>query len=170
MKYLVLLGILLGSVTLLTAQKETINWMSWEEAVEKNKVEPRKIYVDLYTGWCGWCKKMDALTFKDKHLAKYMNENVYAVKFDAERKDTIQFNGHSFAFQGGGRRGAHQLATAMVDGQLGYPSFVAFDQNFERIFISPGFKDTEAVFTEIEYLSEEIYKEQGFKAYIESQK
>ena len=73
----------------LNAQK--VNWMSWDEAVEANKQNPKLIFVDVYTDWCGWCKKMDASTFGNPVIAKYMSENYYAVKFNAEGKDTINF-------------------------------------------------------------------------------
>ena len=44
---------LLSLVTQATAQ---VNWLTWEEAQERNKKEPRKIFVDVYTQWCGWFK------------------------------------------------------------------------------------------------------------------
>ena len=31
--------------------------------------------VDVYTDWCGWCKKMDKETFNHPVIAKYINEN-----------------------------------------------------------------------------------------------
>ena len=57
---------------------------------------PKKVFIDLYTSWCGWCKRMDATTFKQRAIVEYMNQKYYAVKFDAETRDTINFNGHSF--------------------------------------------------------------------------
>lgn len=56
-----------------------ITWMSFEEAVAKSQKEPRKMFIDVYTDWCGWCKRMDATTFQDSIVAKYMGEKFYAV-------------------------------------------------------------------------------------------
>ena len=42
-----------------------IEWLTWDQAVAKMEKEPRKIMVDVYTDWCGWCKRMDASTFQD---------------------------------------------------------------------------------------------------------
>ena len=42
---------------------DKINWLTWEEALEKTEEEPRKIFVDIYTDWCGWCKKLSANVF-----------------------------------------------------------------------------------------------------------
>ena len=57
-------------------KKSGINWISLEEAQRLNEKEPRKIIIDLYTSWCGWCKKMDASTFAHPVVAKYVNEKI----------------------------------------------------------------------------------------------
>ena len=42
------------------AQDAKVNWLTIEEAEALNKKEPRKIFVDFYTDWCGWCKRIAA--------------------------------------------------------------------------------------------------------------
>jgi len=149
-----------------TAGADTkINWMTWEEAYEANKKEPRKIFIDVYTDWCGWCKKMDKSTFIDASVVKELNENFYAVKFDAEMKKDIDFNGATFSFAGSGRRGSHQLAFALLDGRMSYPSFVLLDENFGRIMLAPGYKTPEQLVPQLTYTSSEAYKKQNFDAY-----
>ncbi len=118
-----------------------INWMSWNEAVAANNDEPRFIFVDTYTDWCGWCKKMDASTFANPVIAEYMNEHYYAVKMDAEMKDTIEFNGYTFVNpQPDRKRSTHQLAASLLDNKLSYPSFIFLNAEFQRIQILPGYK------------------------------
>ena len=86
MKRLVVLFILacVGFYSKGLAQESKVKWYTFEEAVELNKAEQRKIFIDVYTDWCGWCKKMDATTFNSPEIAKILNEEYYAVKFDAE--------------------------------------------------------------------------------------
>lgn len=62
-----------------------VKWMTFEQAVERTKTEKRKIFIDVYTDWCGWCKVMDKNTFADPAVAKLLNEKFYPVKFDAEQ-------------------------------------------------------------------------------------
>lgn len=144
---------------------EAINWMTWEEAIKANKEEPRKIFVDVYTSWCGWCKKMDKTTFQDPAIIKALNKDFYAVKFDAEQKDPILFNESVFKFVNQGRRGVHQLAYALLDGRLGYPAFVLLDESFSRIMVSPGYKQPNQLIKELSFASEEAYKETSWQEY-----
>lgn len=123
------------------AQSGKINWMSWEEAVEANKKEPRLIFVDTYTDWCGWCKRMDQTTFIHPVIVEYMNKHYYAVKLDAEMSDTITFNGYQFVNNNpGGRRSTHQLAASLLDNKMSYPSFIFLNEKFERLQIVPGYQ------------------------------
>ena len=89
-------------------------------------------------------KKMDKETFTDPEIVRYLNENFYPVKFNAEQREPIDFNNKTFEFIKSGRRGVHQLAYALLDGRLGYPAFVTLDESFARIMISPGYKKAQS--------------------------
>lgn len=150
MKYLSLLtiSVLLFSVRTVSAQTESdkINWLTWEEAHAKQQEEPRKIFIDIYTDWCGWCKKMDQSTFKDPAVVKTLNTMYYPVKFDAERTDTILFNNHEFVNpKPNARRSAHTFAVTLLEGQMSYPSYAILDENYNRIHILKGFKRVPAL-------------------------
>lgn len=98
LKNIFLYTILVTLTTSVFAQKHKgpINWLSLEEADSMYKVQPRPMFIDVYTDWCGWCKRMDASTFQDEAVAKYLNDNFYPVKLDAETKDTINFMGREY--------------------------------------------------------------------------
>src|SRR5664279_713123 len=68
---------------------EKIRWYSFEEAYTLNKKKPKKIFIDVFTDWCGWCRKMDAETFTNPTISEYMSDHFYCVKLNAERKDTV---------------------------------------------------------------------------------
>ncbi|MBK8564236.1 MAG: DUF255 domain-containing protein [Saprospiraceae bacterium] len=135
-----------------------INWMTWDEAIKANEKAPKKIFIDFYTNWCGWCKRMDATTFADPSVAEYINKNYYAVKFNAEQKEDIVFQGTTFSFKRSDRGGVHTLAFELLDGRLGYPSYVYLQPNYERILISPGYKDVPMLQKELKFVAEEHYK------------
>jgi thioredoxin-related protein len=142
-----------------------IRWYSWEEAVAACERSPRKIFVDVYTDWCGYCKRMDASTFTDSLVADYINKHFYAVKFNAEQQTVINYKGHTFAFQRNGTRGYHELAAALLDNKLQYPSFVYLDEQHNRITISPGYKAPDGLMRELRYVVGEHYKTIRFEQY-----
>jgi len=151
-----------------TAEAAEIKWYSWEEAMAANEKNPKKVFVDVYTDWCGWCKRMDATTFKDESVVEYLNQNFYAVKLDAEQKESITFDGHTFKFIDQGRRGVHELAYALLDGKLGYPAYVYLNEEMERITVSPGYKPAETLMQELKYIGGDHYKSKSFKEYTQS--
>ena len=60
-----------------------IDWIELDNNTEI-KNNGKKIIIDLYTDWCGWCKVMDRNTFTDKQVIEYINNYFLPVKFDAE--------------------------------------------------------------------------------------
>ncbi len=155
-----------------SAAVEKIKWMSWSEATEANNKVPKKILVDVYTSWCGWCKVMDKQTFTNDTIAEYLNKHFYCVKLDAEGRDTIRFDNKDFVFispeKGGGRNGVHTLAYALLDGNMGYPSIVYLTEKFERTAISPGYKTPDKLLPELRFTAEEEFKTKTFQDYIKS--
>ena len=148
-----------------------VKWMSFEEAVEKSKTEKRKIFIDVYTGWCGWCKVMDKNTFPDPEIAKLLNENFYPVKFDAEQSADVVFGGTTFKFTPQGGRGYHQLAAALLNNQLSYPNFVFLDEEFRIIPIYqgysslPGYKKPEEFHPFLTFVAGDFYQKTNIQEY-----
>lgn len=147
------------------AVAKTINWMSWDEMVEAQKTTKKKVIIDVYTDWCGWCKHMDKTTFVDSTVVDYINENLYAVKLDAETKKEYKFNGHTFRYIQQGRKGINELAYSLLEGKLSYPSIVYLNEKFARIVISPGYKDVNTMLNEVKYVGEEIYNDTTWEEY-----
>jgi len=95
--------------------QDKIDWLTWEEALAKNSNEKKKFLVDVYTDWCTWCKKMDQRTFQKPHIVKYVNDNYYAVKFNAEQKEDIIYDNKVYHYVSGfGKRGYHELAEEII--------------------------------------------------------
>src|SRR5688572_29982366 len=138
--------------------EEQVKWISFEEAVKKSKTEKRPVFIDVYTDWCGWCKVMDKNTFNDPEVAKLLNENFYAVKFDAEQKEDITFNGNVFKFVPSGSKGYHQLAAVLLNNQLSYPTVVFLTENFEMIQPLAGYRKAPEFHKIAQFIGEGHYK------------
>ncbi len=147
-----------------TAQ-EKIKWISMQEAIDKNKTEPRKIIVDVYTEWCGWCKRMDATTFTSPEVATYINANYWAVKFDAEGNDTVNYQGQQYLNlppvvmqDGRKKKNTHPLAVKMLNGRMSYPSLVYLDDSSNVIAPVGGYRDANGLMPFLVYFVENLHK------------
>lgn len=147
-----------NTVALNTVEESPVKWLSFEEAVEKSKIEKRKIFIDVYTDWCGWCKVMDKNTFSEEKIAKILNEQFYPVKFDAEQKEDVVFNGTTFKFVESGKSGYHQLAAALLNNQLSYPTVVFLDEEFRMIQPLAGYQKAPEFHKIIQFIGGDHYK------------
>lgn len=142
-----------------------LKWMSWAEMQEAQKKEPRKVFVDVYTDWCGWCKRMDATTFTHPEIISYVNKNFYAIKFDAETRDVINFKGKEYKYVAQGYRGYNELAAEILSGQMSYPTGVYLDEKMEQIFPVPGYQDPKTFETVINFVATNSYKTKQWEQY-----
>ena len=147
------------------AQKAIVKWYTFEEAVALNQKEQRKVFIDVYTDWCGWCKKMDANTFTHPTIAKILNEDYYAVKFDAESRDTIFFAGQQFINDGNSSRSPHQLAVALLQGKMSYPSIAYMNENNQLLTAVPGYYTPEKLEPILRFFADDAHKSTSFEEY-----
>lgn len=181
-----LLTIIVSAFTFINQEHNSpTKWISFEEAVAAAKKNPRPILVDVYTQWCGPCKLMSKNTFGNEKIAKYLNENFYCVKFDAEGfdtvrlatyvKDTIRENGKiiqikdkpttitftNFATKGT-PKSPHQFAYSILDGKLQYPSFVFLSPTINRLEIKAGYHPPELFEPILKYYGSGAYQNKSF--------
>lgn len=142
-----------------------VKWMTFEEAVAANAKAPKKIFIDIYTDWCGWCKKMDASTFSHPVIAKYMNDNFYNVKFNAEQRGDVVFNGHTFKFLANGSRGVHELAVALTNNKLSYPMFIFMDEELRILSPLPGYQKADFFDGVLKYFGDGNYKKMKWEEF-----
>ncbi|MEZ4777533.1 MAG: thioredoxin family protein [Bacteroidia bacterium] len=146
-------------------QAEQIKWLSIEEAVAAAAKDKKKIVVDVYTDWCGWCKKLDKDTYSQAEVIAYVNRNYHAVKFNAEQKEDITVGGVTYKYINNGRRGYHELAANMLNGRMSYPSTVFFDHQLNIITNVPGYHDAKEMLTILNFLGEDAYKTTSWDTY-----
>ena len=141
--------------------KKQIQWMTIEQAYTKSKKEPRKILIDIYTDWCGWCKVMDRQTYTDKKVVEYINEKYYAVKFNAEQKEDVKLGGNRYVSKGR----VHELALALTNNKASYPTTVFLESNFDMIQPLPGYFKAKEFHEVVTYFGEDYNKKEAFDQY-----
>ena len=154
--------LLLLGITAVEAQEE-VNWYSIDEAIQLAAEEPRVLVIDVYTDWCGWCKRMDAITFSDPEVARTLNSQFYPVKLDAEGKQDIVIGDRSYQFVESGRNGYHELAAIVTRGRLSYSTVSYVDERGRVLEASPGFQNPGQFKVQLAYYANEAYKTQSFE-------
>ena len=140
------------------AQKVEFFQGSWQQVNDLALKENKFIFVDAYTQWCGWCKVMDKNTFSEANVAKILNEKFYPVKFDAEQTKDIEFAGRTFKFIPQGSKGVHELAVALLNSQMSYPTVVFLDEECRMIQPVPGYQKAPDFHRMIQFIGEDYYK------------
>jgi len=142
-----------------------VQWLTLEEAVEKCKIEKRKIFIDVFTDWCGWCKRMDETTFTDPTVAQYLNDHFYAVKFNAEQTGDILFHNKTYRFKNTGGRGYHELAAEWLNNRLSFPTSVFLDENMNLIQSLPNYQDGPKLEAILNYFGTDSHRTTPWEAY-----
>lgn len=140
-----------------------VKWLTFKEAQEKNKKEPKPFLIDIYTDWCGWCKHMMRTTYSSPALAQYVNTNFYPVKFNAEGKDTIEYNGETYTPTSALPRTPHGLAIKFLGKQLTYPSTVFVSNNFEFNLLTQGYLEEKKIQPILVFMTENAYKNVAYE-------
>jgi len=170
-KILFILAVLLAVPKMSVAQE--INWVTLEEAIELQKKEPKKIFMDVYTNWCGPCKLLDRKTFHNKDVVDYINEHYYAVKFNAEGNSSIEYKDKTFTNpnydpkKANRRNSAHQFARALK--VSAYPTMVFFNEKGDYISPITGYLKPQQLELYLKLFKTDKYKEmttqEEFNAY-----
>lgn len=169
--FLLIALVFVGVTSAFRAEKRQVNaeekiaWLTLEQAFAANQKAPRKIIIDVYTGWCGWCKVMDKNTFSHPEVIKYVNEKYYAVKLNAEGTEDIKVGQTVYKFDA--QRNSHQAAIALLQGKMSYPTIVYLDETFNMIQPIPGYMDAKQFHEVITFIGDDNHKKEPFDKYKE---
>ena len=83
------------------AQKKTQqpNWREFGAGLKEAEKHEKPVVVDVYTSWCGWCKRMDRTTYADEEVLDYMEEAFVPIKMNAESKDRAVYAGEEYTYR-----------------------------------------------------------------------
>ncbi len=128
----------------------SLDWMSINDLDKLDMAGKKGVLVDVYTDWCGYCKIMDKHTFTDPEVVAYLKENYHLIKFNAEQKESVEFDGRLYEWKPSGKKGYNSLARNMLEGQMSYPSIVYYNEDKIKIIAVPGYKKPAQLLSDIE--------------------
>jgi len=74
--------------------KETIKWVSYDDAQALIKEKPNKVFLYFFSTNCYYCGLMEKNTFSNSILARYVNENFIPVRVNSDKEKTLSRNFH----------------------------------------------------------------------------
>lgn len=132
--------VVLALVTIMaTSMKssEEIKWMDFNQGYELAKKKNKIMLVDVYTEWCGWCKRMDRDAYAKPEIAELVGKDFIAIKFNPE------IEGVTYTFEGKSYTGP-QLAQVISNNQInGYPTTIFMNPKAKTSEIMVGYKNAE---------------------------
>lgn len=138
---------------------EKIQWHTFDEGVALARQENKKILIDVYTDWCGWCKKMDKDVYTEKSVAKVIVSSFVAVKLDAESSKELTYNGDH----------TDEATFARAIGVTGYPTTVFLESGAQPITKIVGYMEAKEFATVLRFVGEDHYKTKSFDQFKSSE-
>jgi len=119
------------------SSQKAFEWNTWNEGFPKATAEQKIALIDVYTDWCGWCKRMDATTYRDSNIVQKINENFVPIKFNPEKKGKYIVGPDTF--------NGRQLEMALSQNQRsGYPTTFFYIPSKNAMVQRPGYMDAAA--------------------------
>ncbi len=148
--------------TITSSKTEDVFASDFTTALAAAKKDKRPVFVDFYTDWCSWCKKMDQETYTDPGIQKLIKEGWVAMKINAEDNSKKGvFNGKSMTYR---EIGQYFRVS-------GYPSFLFIDKEGKPVTVLPGYFPKTDFALVLKYFKDELYtKKVELDRYIEKNK
>jgi uncharacterized protein YyaL (SSP411 family) len=146
-------------------KKKKVAWQTWSEVTAQLKKENKPLLIDVYTTWCHYCKLMDATTYSNDSVATYLEKNFYRYKFNAETRDTIQWQDKQFLYNP--RYEVHDFAVYLSKGSIVYPTTVIITPGGQPYFQFGALKPAELEVL-LKYYGSDLYKGQTLEEFSKS--
>ncbi len=124
-------------ITAFKADNTEVKWMDFNEGYALAKKKNKIMLVDVYTEWCGWCKKMDRDAYAKPAISQVLNTDFISVKFNPEITNvTYSYEGKSYT--------GEQLAGVISNYQIsGYPTTIFIYPKQKKSEVVVGYKNAE---------------------------
>lgn len=111
-------------------QAQQVNWLSFNALQDSLRTHPKPVLIFIHTDWCKYCALQDHNTFGNTKVLKQLNQEYYAIRLNAETRESITFLSRTYE---GGVDQYHQLAQLLgrSEGQLSFPTTLLFSENLQ---------------------------------------
>ena len=121
-----------------------VQWRGWDRGLEEAKSSGRPVLVDVYTDWCGWCRRMEANVYSRPEVRNYLNRKFVTIKLDAEASAPARYEGKAFT--------SRSLAARF--GVSGYPTTLFLRPAGEHLVSVPGYVEADQFLQVLRYIGD----------------
>ena len=133
-----------------------LQWTNLETAVAKGAEHKKPVMVDVYTDWCGWCKKMDKEVFADPAVSEVLGKHFALAKVNGESRETFTFKGEK----------TDGVGIARGFGVRGYPAIIFLDSDGDMLTMIPGFVNAEKFLPIVLFIGTREFEKMEWPAYL----
>jgi len=144
MRYAIRWSLPLLAALLAAAPARALDWQSWNAGLRAARATGRPVLVDVYTDWCGWCKRMDRDVYSRSDIDGYLHSHFVIVRLNAESMEAESWRGHSYS--------ARALASTFE--VSGYPTTIFFTSEGERLVNLPGYVEPDRFLLLLRYIGD----------------
>jgi thioredoxin-related protein len=139
-----------------TAGDGRLAWNELDPALAEARRANKPLLVDVYTDWCGWCKRMDKTTYGDPDVRDYVARAFVPARINAEDdRRRASYQGESRTYR--------QFADGFRIS--GYPTTLFLAPDGTLITQLPGYVKPGAFLTVLRYVAEGHYRTRSWDAY-----
>jgi thioredoxin-related protein len=121
-----------------------VAWRGWNEGLAAAAGGSKPVIVDVYTDWCGWCKRMDRDVYARADVSAYLNTHFVMVRLNAEGAERLSYAGHTLT------------ARALAGGfqVTGYPTTIFLRPDGTHLVNVPGYVPAEKFLKLVRYIGD----------------
>jgi thioredoxin-related protein len=124
-----------------------INWREWNAGLAEAAASKRPVVVDVYTDWCGWCKRMDKDVYAREDVRDYLARNYVTIRLNAEASGPAKYENRNYT----------SSSLAQRFRVSGYPTTIFLRANGEHLVNVPGYIDADRFKLMLRYFGEGHY-------------
>jgi thioredoxin-related protein len=135
----------------------SFKWYRWNEGVNAVQFSGKFMLIDVYTDWCGWCKKMDRDVYRHTQVRQLLDAGFIPVKLNAESSSMVSNGGNQYT---------EQELSKMLNVES-YPTTLVFNSKFQLVSRFSGYREPDIFIRYLKYIRGKHYLDYSFNEYLE---